>query len=597
LDLAPGITYNVVYYLDLANEESGMAVNPASVADVQAFDPGGVSSGLAQDPFTPTNAMAAFGLRQREGEGVMTIDNLAISYDWNGYGSGYPIVTSGTSPSAPVIGLQPVGVTNYSGNPYTMEIAASGIGTAGAGLTYAWYQNGTALGDGPNNVSGSATPALTISSLGSANNGTYYVVVTGAAGGPVQTASTVISVNSSTVAPSFTATNGLSGVAPLEPAPSTASISEGSSVTFNALAVGTGPMSYQWYFNNGSSTTAQGTGPSLTLTSLTPSQSGAYYVVATGGTGLTSQSSNAVLTVTTPQSVTIGYLRSFLNPTSYQSADTTTLFNITGVVTTATNLTSGDTSSCYIQDSTGGINLFVTDGSDFRPQLGDVVTATGVLSTYVDNFELDVTEGGLYYVDTILSHGAAQPTPIPFAWGYSAPLPGPIATNVEGSVVIITNFGFVGYAPGAVFAGGDYVITNAANPSQSYTVFVSDQDTNYVVGQPIPSHAYSIAGPLVQDDATIGIEFTVYSNLVVNAPASPVTITNLAGAKSGANIVLTWTAVPTTASYSVWYATNVALPFANWTKLATGLTFGTSSGTYTTTPATNAPNFYDVSSP
>jgi hypothetical protein len=359
-------------------------------------------------------------------------------------------------------------------------------------------------------------------------------------------------------------------------------------VTFTAQAVGTGPISYEWYFNNSSN--PQGSGPSLTLTGLAPSQTGNYYVVATGGTGLITTSSVAVLTVTTPQSVTIGFLRSLLNPTTYQPADTTTLWSITGVCTIATNLTTGNTSSCYLQDSTGGINLFVTDGSDFRPQLGDLVTATGVLSTFVDNYELDVTEGALYYVDTILSHNSPLPTPIPLAWGYTAPLPGDIATNVEGSVVIVTNFNFQGYTPGAVFASGTYLITNAANPSQTYTVFVSDQDTNLVVGQPLPQHAYSIAGPLVQDDTTVGIEFTVYTNLVVNAP---VTITNLAGAISGTNFTLTWTAVPTV-SYSVLYSTNVAGPY---TRVATDLTFANTSGTYTTNRPTNVASFYDVSSP
>jgi hypothetical protein len=57
-----------------------------------------------------------------------------------------------------------------------------------------------------------------------------------------------------------------------------------------------------------------------------------------------------------------------------------------------------------------------------------------------------------------------------------------------------------------------------------------------------------------------------------------------------------WTAVPTTASYSVLYATNVAGPWTN--KLATGLTFSTTQGTYTTPRVeTNTANFYDVSSP
>ncbi len=593
LDLAPGIDYQVVYFLNTENgsDYSELAVNPAAASDVEANSPGGVCSGPATDTFSPTNAMAAFGLRQRQGEGIMQLDNLEVSFDWNGADTGYTAVTGGITATAPVIGLQPAGITNYSGNPYTMEVAASGIGTAGTGLTYAWYRNSSPLSDGAD-VTGSATPALTINSLSSTDNGTYYVIVQGAAGGPVQSANAVVSVNLTTTAPSFTTPAALTQ----EPTPATATEPEGGNVTFTAEADGTGPITYLWHFNNGISTVSTGvTTPSLTLASVSTNQAGSYYVVATGGGGST-QSSNAVLTVTAPVSATIGYLRSLmLNQTTEQPSDTTTLFNVTGVITTATNLTSGNTASYYLQDATGGINLFVTDGSDFRPQLGDLVTATGLLSTYLDNYELDVTEGAAYNVDTILSHNNPLPTPILFPWGNNpAPLSAYIATNIEGSVVMLTNLWFEAYSPGAKFVGGTaYIVTN--NAGLTYTVYVTAQDTNLVVGQPIPQFAYSIAGPLVQDDLAVEIEFTVYSNLVTTSPAPPAP--TLAGSITGggANFTLTWTAVPTTVSYSVRYSTNVAGPYTN--KLATGLTFGTTAGTYTAPLRTNVANFYEVTSP
>jgi hypothetical protein len=594
LDLAPGIDYQVVYYLDLNADVSGMAVNPASVSDVTANSPGGVSSGVAEDTINPANAMAAFGLRQRQGEGIMQLDNLEVSFDWNGAGSGYAAVTGGITAAAPVIGFQPVGITNFSGNPFVMEVAASGIGAPGTGLTYAWYQNSGPLSDGADGgtISGSQTPTLTISSLSTANAGTYYVVVTGAAGGPVTSASAVVSVNTAITAPSFTTPAALTQ----QPTPASATNSEGSSVTFTAEADGTGPITYEWYFNNGSGAVDTGTsGPILTLTSLSTNQAGTYYVVATGGTGLHTQSANAALTVTAPLSKTIGYLRSLmLNQTTEQPSDTTTLFSVTGVITTATNLTSGNTASYYIQDATGGINLFVTDGSDFRPQLGDLVTATGLLSSYLDNYELDVTEGAAYNVDTILSHNYPLPTPILFPWGNNpAPLSAYLATNVEGSVVMLTNLWFEAYTPGAKFVGGTaYIVTN--NAGLSYTVYVTAQDTNLVVGQPIPQFAYSIAGPLVQDNTAVEIEFTVYSNLVTTAPLPPAP--TLAGSITGdgSTFTITWTA-STSASYSVWYSTNVAGPYTD--KLATGLTFGTTAGTYTGSISNNVGNFYEVTSP
>jgi len=581
LDLAPGIDYHVVFFVDLVNLYSAMAVNPASLSDVKANNPGGVGSGPATDAFSPKLPMAAFGLRQRQGEGIMQLDNLEVSFDWNGTGSGYGAVTGGITASNPLIGLQPVGTTNYSGNPYVMEIAASGIGAAGAGLTYAWYQNGVPLTDG-GSVTGSASPALTLNSLVATNSGTYYATVKGAVGGAVQSSNAVVSVNATPTAPVFS----------VEPASNTTN-SEGGSVTFTSLAAGTGPITYLWYFNNGTATVSTGvTTPNLTLNGLSTNQSGTYYVVATGGSGLQTQSSNAVLTVTGPKSVNIGYLRSLLNPTTYQPSDGTTLFNVTGVITTATNQTSGNTASYYLQDSTGGINLFVTFGSDFRPQLGDVVTATGTLSSYVDNYELDVSEGVAGYVDTILSHNNPLPAPILLPWGNTAPLSPSLATNVEGSVVLLTNLYFQAYAPRAVFASGtDYIVTNASG--QSYTVFVSDQDTNYVTGQPMPQFAYSIAGPLIQDDLTVGISFTVYSNLV-SAPPPAMNVAAALSGIGGTNFTLAWRAVPYGYTYSVRTTTNVSKP---WTTLASGLWFSTANGTYTDPGPTNTEKFYQVTSP
>jgi hypothetical protein len=513
------------------------------------------------------------------------LDNLEVSFDWNGAGSGYAAVTGGISPANPVIGLQPVGTTNYSGNPYVMEVAASGIGAAGTGLTYAWYQNGLALSDSAGAITGSATPTLTLNSLVASNSGTYYVTVHGAVASPVQSSNAIVLVNTNETAPIFT----------VQPAANTTN-SEGGSVTFTSLAVGTGPITYAWYVTNASGTSQVGSSADLTLTGLSTNESGTYYVVATGGTGLQTQSSNAVLVVTGPLSVTIGYLRSLLNPTTYLPSDETTLFTVTGVITTATNQTTGNTASYYLQDSTGGLNLFVTFGSDFRPALGDVVTATGTLSSYADNYELDVSEGNTGYQDIIVGTNGTLPAPILFPWGNTAPLSPYIATNVEGSVVMLTNLYFEAYAPGAKFVSGtDYIVTN--NTGLSYTIFVSDEDTNYVTGQPIPAFAYSIAGPLIQDDTTVGLSFTVYSNLVTSPPVGPVTITNLAGAVSGkgTNFTLTWTAVANTASYSVRYSTNVAGPFTN--VLASGLVFSGTLGTYTDVLRSEPANFYVVSSP
>ena len=87
-------------------------------------------------------------------------------------------------------------------------------------------------------------------------------------------------------------------------------------------------------------------------------------------------------------------------------SDTTTSLHHSGHGVNATNLTSGTTSSYYVEDSTGGtINLFITGDSTFRPALGDIVMATGVLSTFDSNLELDVTSGAAFQTYTDLGAG------------------------------------------------------------------------------------------------------------------------------------------------------------------------------------------------
>ena len=519
----------------------------------------------------------------------MTLGNLEVSYDWNGAYSGFLAVDSAT-PALANIGFLPAGITNYTGNSNTLEVAASGID-----LTYAWYQNGVALTDG-NSLVGSATPALTINPEEGTNSGNYTVVISNEAGS-VTSAVVAVNIITTPTAPSFTLPGGLE--------PLSITNAEGSTVTFTAAAVGTGPISYQWYSNNASFPLSGATSPSLTLTAISTNQAGNYFVIATGGTGLMGTSSNAILTVTAPIYTNIAYLRSLvpvadwsLNGTSEVSP---TLYTVQGVITTFTNLTSGNTASYYLQDSTGGINLFVTGDSTFRPALGDVVTATGVLSSYYENLEIDVVSGAEYQVyeivtnaQTMMPETNALPTPTLLPWGYvAANTPLPVATNLQGTLVTMTNVYFA--AGGGVFSSStaNYAISNAAG--LTFDVFVSEQETNFD-GQPIPSFASSVTGVLYVDAPNYAIIVTRYSDIVTNAPSAPVTITNLAGAiTAGTNFTLTWTAVPNAASYSVLYSTDLSMAFTN--KLASGLTFTNTLGTYTDILRTNSGNFYEVTSP
>jgi hypothetical protein len=613
LDLAPGITYTVVYALDYDNLYSRMAINPASSSDVLSFYPVvGVCSGAADDTFVDTTIPPlGYGLRQRGGEGVLYVGNLKVAAEAN-LPDGYGYVTAGTTAADPVIGLQPVGTSNYLGNPFTMEVAASGIGTAGVGLSYAWYKNTlgnpTSYGVVGNSgdVTGAGTPTLSFSSFGTTDAGTYYVIVTGAAGS-TQSGSTVISLNTTPTPPSFTAAGAVN--------PSgTPTVAEGDTVTLTGTAIGTGPISYQWYLNTGSGYSSV-YGPSSSPTysfEAEPALSGSYELVATGAASPAATSGVTVLTVTGPTVETIDYLRNLQDvsagPAGTYTVNGTSLFTITGIITVATNITSGNTSSYYLQDSTGGMNFFITGDSTFRPTLGDVVTATGTLSEYYNNLELDVAVGTPYetYSDLTVTDPSQYPAqPLPTAqllpWGYWNSNPANTSLNIDGSIVMLTNVYFVSnsvnYGASAVFTNSHdyYDVTN--NTGETFDVYVSEQNTNFN-GEPIPPFAYSVTGVLQENsspDPVFSIIVSRYSDIVTTEPPQP--IQGFAGMVSGNgnNLILNWTAVPNTESYSVLTSTNVAGPYTN--KLATGLTFSTAQGTYPAPIPSVVATFYLISSP
>jgi len=581
LDMSPGIDYQVVAYYDMVNGFCQLAVNPSPTNYSQVYAPFAAPSSLASaitsDTFTPAALpMAAYGLREAANGGVLLLHNLEVSYDWNGAGTGFTAVTAGIAPTVPVVGFLSPGITNYAGNSNTIEVAASGIG-----VSYAWYQNGTKLSDG-NSVLGSATPLLTFNPLVGTNSGSYTVVVSNSAGS-VTSAVVVVSVNSTPTAPIFT----------LQPVSVTSSL--GANVTFTATAVGTGPITYQWNTDgspNGS------TGSSFTLTKVTTNLSGnSYSVTATGGTSLSTTSSNAVLTVNGPISTNIAFLRSLLitsaAPTiTIAASNSTPVYQVTGVVTEFTNIETATYAEYWIQDSTAGIEFFVTDPT-FRPQLGDVVSVTGVVDIFDDAAELDGSANNPAEPYTVVSTNG-EGSPLPYAplvlpWGLPQTNPALSAVKYQGSLCVITNAYFV--TPGTLFASSANVeMTNKAG--YIYYLYTGGSSGPDLIGQPIPTFAYSITSPYDQFETTeFELQVTAGIDIVTNPPPP---VTNLTAKISAGSISLKWTAIPAIYTYSVWSSTNLTGP---WSQASGGLWFSNSSGAYTSPILTNQAMFFRIDSP
>ena len=185
----------------------------------------------------------------------------------------------------PSITMQPVGRTAVQGANVNFTVAAAGTPPLG----YQWLQNGLPLSDDGIHVTGSATTSLTLNGVLDSDAGNYSVVVTNGVGGVVSTdaALTVI------VPPLITA----------QPADQTVIQGTGATFSVTVSTNNTMPLSYQWRFQ-GTNILAGATNVSLTLMAVQTTNAGHYLVVVTNRAGSVT-SSNAVLTVLVPPTVSI----------------------------------------------------------------------------------------------------------------------------------------------------------------------------------------------------------------------------------------------------------------------------------------------------
>ena len=586
IDLIRNVDYQVVvkYIIDdgipADANTAFLWVNPASEGDTANM------AGPTADTGATVTGLGGLLFRQRTGGGTVDVRDVVV-------GDTFADVMTNTTPHPVLIATNYNTVSTYAGNPALLEVFATSIG--GGPLSYQWYQ---IAGGATNAVGGANAQKLFIPSLSATHQGNYFCAITNVGGlGALSRTNFSITVNSTPTPPTFTLQ------------PTNTSVSVGSTLTMACSAFGTGPLSFQWFLNGNPLTDGQpGTSqpgdislvsgsqsPALSIALVSTNEDGNYSVTVTGGSPPAATSTNAAVTVRLPSTRTIAFLRSLLNTTTWQPTDTSTPYNITGVITTATNLTGGTTSSYYIQDSTAGINLFITGDSTFRPNRGDLVTATGTLSSFNNSLELAINVSNPYLTYSILSHSNTVPAPYVFY----PPLTnnaGLMETNIEGRFVMLTNVYFP--SDGTVLfpsssQGANVIVTNQAGVP--FILFISGQPAEFV-GKPMPRFAWSVLGAMSQfqggnySSAGYQLNPTTLSDIVTDPPP-PVTVSV---SQSGANIVLNWTAVPYNYSYSVLKAGTITGP---WTPLVTGLTFTSDVGTYTNVAPASSTQFYRIQTP
>lgn len=176
-----------------------------------------------------------------------------------------------TQPVAPVITTQPRSVSATSGSTVSFTVEASGTPSP----SYQWLKDGAP-------VAGATTRTLIYLAVSSANAGTYSVAASNSQGTVVSTGAT-LTVTAPVSAPVLTS----------QPASQTASA--GSSVVLTAGAVGSPQPAYQWLKNG--SVIVGATNAALILPSVSSSDAGNYYVIATNSAGAAT-STAATLAVT-----------------------------------------------------------------------------------------------------------------------------------------------------------------------------------------------------------------------------------------------------------------------------------------------------------
>ena len=564
VDLALNTDYQVVLFWDpVSNWDITLWVNPISSSDSS-----GVASG---DAYTPTTANIAnsFAFRQASGfGGFLTVTNVVIATTFNEAATN----VWATNAVAPKIVYQPTAVTsNFVGGAVSLSAVANGQGLGL--LTYQWQVSAAANNSNPVNVSGGDfsgvnANVLNINNALTTDSGYFTLVVTTPYGLSTTSSVAKVAITAAPVPPTFITQ------------PASQTVYKGATVIFSTTVSSPGTIYFTWYSNNVVVTAGQSDNPpssTYTINNVTTNNSATYKVAVTNNIVPTQGivSTNAVLTVLNPPVVSIAYLRSLQDPLNAY-APTVPLsqpFQVTGTVTTFTNVTTGNTSSYYLQDGTAGINIFATGGSTFRPAQGGVVIYVGVLSAFGTGLELyaDTADASFPYTSyTDTGNTAPLPAPISipmnFVSAYGLPY---VNTNIGGSLVQLSDVYFGARAGTTISTNANDIIavTNSIGQTCNVEFFDLDLDT---ANQTLPTHAYTVTGVLYGDNATWAVGVTRFADIVTTAP-SPIP---LSAHFAGGSVTFTWG----DSSFSLQSSTSVTGPYTTISGANSGFITNTTSG-------------------
>jgi Flp pilus assembly secretin CpaC len=173
---------------------------------------------------------------------------------------------------APTITSQPQSQTVSVGETATFNVSATGT----TPLAYQWYDNLAA-------IDGATSNSYTTAAVAATDDGSIFTVTVTNSVGTLTSNAATLTVSAAAGAPTITSQ------------PLSQTVIAGLTATFNVIATGTTPLTYQWYQNG--TAISEATSNSYTTPTLTSTYNGYFYTVTVTNAVGTIASSAATLTV------------------------------------------------------------------------------------------------------------------------------------------------------------------------------------------------------------------------------------------------------------------------------------------------------------
>ena len=308
------------------------------------------------------------------GTNLLAVETHQTAGDTNDMVFGLSLLASTQFPVVFTDSTQPTNRNVVAGRPTTF--VAEVVGSPP--LSYQWYKDGQP-------ITGATNASFTINSVLPSDAGSYQVRVSNSLSTDVPSRSAILSVGGEPVRITD-ATQ-----------PADQAITEGDAVTFNVVAAGSAPLTYQWF--KGSSPIPDATNASYTIPSVRAGDAGNYYAVVSNPLPSSATSRTAALTVrpdTTPPTV----LR--------------VVASLDRIVLTFSEPVDETTAEQTANYTIGGLNVAAAVRSDENP--AEVVLTTGpqtlgefhciAINNVRDRFNNAILPANVPFTSTILIDGS-----------------------------------------------------------------------------------------------------------------------------------------------------------------------------------------------